>query len=239
MLVTDPPYGVSYVGKTEDALTIENDKLEDAELHEFLVQAFTLALAHMTPGAAFYIFHADSKGDVFRNAARKAGMRVRECLIWVKNVFVLGRQDYQWSHEPCLYGWKEGTHYFFDSQKESTVYEDERPNIAKMSKADMKALLEEIYDDKTSTTAIHEDRPSRSAEHPTMKPVKLIARLLRNSSKPGWTVLDPFGGSGTTLIACEQLGRKCLTMELDPKYCDVIIARWERLTGLQAAKEAS
>jgi len=238
LLVTDPPYGVSYVGKTKDALTIENDDQGDAELHGFLTQAFMLALSHMAQGAAFYIFHADSKGDVFRNAARDAGMRVRECLVWVKNVFVMGRQDYQWKHEPCLYGWKEGTHFFIDSRKESTVVEDDRPNIAKMSKADMRALLEEIYADKIETTAIHEDRPTRSAEHPTMKPVKLIARLIRNSSKPGWTVLDPFGGSGTTLIACEQLGRKCLTMELDPQYCDVIIARWERLTGLTAEKEA-
>ena len=236
--MTDPPYGVSYVGKTKDALTIENDDQGDAELHGFLTQAFMLALSHMAQGAAFYIFHADSKGDVFRNAARDAGMRVRECLVWVKNVFVMGRQDYQWKHEPCLYGWKEGTHFFIDSRKESTVVEDDRPNIAKMSKADMRALLEEIYADKIETTAIHEDRPTRSAEHPTMKPVKLIARLIRNSSKPGWTVLDPFGGSGTTLIACEQLGRKCLTMELDPQYCDVIIARWERLTGLTAEKEA-
>lgn len=238
LLVTDPPYGVSYVGKTKDALTIEGDDRGDAELHAFIAQSLRLAMANMAPGAAFYIFHADSKGDVFRNAAREAGMRVRECLVWVKNVFVMGRQDYQWKHEPCLYGWKEGTHYFFDSRKESTVVEDGRPNIAKMSKADMRALLEEIYADKTATTAIHEDRPSVSAEHPTMKPVKLIARLIRNSSKPGWTVLDPFGGSGSTLIACEQLGRRCLTMEIDPQYCDVIIARWERLTGLTAEREA-
>ena len=149
----------------------------------------------------------------------------------------MGRQDYQWKHEPCLYGWKQGTHYFFDSRKESTVVEDDRPNIAKMTKAEMRSLLEEIYADKTATTAIHEDRPSVSSEHPTMKPVKLIARLLRNSSKPGWTVLDPFGGSGSTLIACEQLGRRCLTMEIDPQYCDVIIARWERLTGREAVRE--
>ena len=238
LMVTDPPYGVSYVGKTKDALTIENDDQDDGELRVFLEQAFEIALGHMAPGAAFYVFHADSKGDVFRNAAKSAGMRVRECLIWVKNVFVMGRQDYQWKPEPCLYGWKKGTHYFIDSRKESTVVEDERPNIAKMSKADMRALLEEIYADKTATTAIHEDRPSVSAEHPTMKPVKLIARLLRNSSKQGWTVLDPFGGSGSTLIACEQLGRKCLTMEIDPAYCDVIIARWERLTGRTAEREA-
>ena len=217
-------------------MTIMNDNLGDAELFAFLVDSFNATRALMAPGAVFYIFHSDGKGDIFRNAVAAAGMKVRECIIWVKNAFVLGRQDYQWKHEPCLYGWNEGAHFFLDSRKESTVVEDERPNLAKMTKADMRALLDEIYSDKTSTTVMHEDKPLRNAEHPTMKPVKLIARLIRNSSKKGWTVLDPFGGSGTTLIACEQLGRKCLMMELDPQYCDVIITRWERFTGRKAEK---
>ncbi len=234
------PSEAKQLHRRTDGKIIANDSFDNREdFRAFLRSAFTLALDHMANGAPFYIFYADTEALSFRQAAMESGMQVRQNLIWVKNTFALGRQDYQWKHEPCLYGWKDGSHYFFDSRKESTVVEDERPNIAKMSKADMRALLEEIYSDKTETTALHEDKPSRSVEHPTMKPVKLIARLLRNSSKPGWTVLDPFGGSGTTLIACEQLGRKCLTMELDPKYCDVIIARWERLTGLQAAKEAS
>ena len=205
LLVTDPPYGISYAGKTKDALTIENDSLEDAELLDFLQNAFQQALEHMKPGAAFYIFHADSKGAVFGNACALAGLKIRESLVWVKNVMTLGRQDYQWRHEPCLYGWKDGASHSW-------------------------------YSDRKQTTVLEFDKPSANREHPTMKPVPLIAYLIGNSSKKGDTVLDCFGGSGSTLIACEQLERKCLMMELDPHYCDVIIARWEELTGEMAEK---
>lgn len=251
MLITDPPYNVSY-GQThghslrpseakqrhlrKDGKIIMNDSLDGESFFRFLLDAFTCAKKHLEQGAPFYIFYAESEALNFRNAAKESGLQVRQTLIWAKNSFTLGRQDYQWKHEPFLYGWKDGQHFFFDSRKESTVVEDERPNLAKMSKADMRSLLDEIYSDKTATTVFHEDKPIRSDEHPTMKPVKLIARLIRNSSKKGWTVLDPFGGSGTTLIACEQLGRKCLMMELDPQYCDVIITRWERFTGRKAEK---
>lgn len=203
LLVTDPPYGISYTGKTKEALTIENDSLEDAELQAFLHDAFSKAIEYMSPGAAFYIFHADSKGDVFRSACSSAGLKIRECLVWVKNVMTLGRQDYQWRHEPCLYGWKDGASHSW-------------------------------YSDRKQTTVLEFDKPTANREHPTMKPVPLIAYLISNSSKEGDTVLDCFGGSGSTLIACEQLGRKCLTMELDPHYCDVIITRWEELTGKKA-----
>lgn len=203
LLLTDPPYGVSYVGKTKDALTINNDSMEDEGFEEFLYDAFNGCMEHMAPGASFYIFHADSRGGVFRNACARADMVVRECLVWVKNTMVMGRQDYQWKHEPCLYGWKEGGAHSW-------------------------------YSDRKQTTVLEFDRPTRNAEHPTMKPVSLIAYLIQNSSKQGDVVLDCFGGSGSTLIACEQMGRTCYTMELDPHYCDVIIQRWEDLTGQKA-----
>lgn len=206
MLLTDPPYGVSYVGKTKDALTIENDSKEDSELLAFLADAFENAKAVMDDGAAFYVFHADSKGHVFRNALDNVGLVVRECLVWVKNSLVLGRQDYQWKHEPCLYGWKDGASHKW-------------------------------YSDRKQTTVLEFDRPTANREHPTMKPVPLLAYLISNSTKTGDVVLDPFGGSGSTLLACEKLGRTCYTMELDPHYCDVIIQRWEDMTGRKAVKE--
>lgn len=189
----------------------------------------------MRPGAAFYIWHADSNGHQFRNACEAVGLQIRECLIWAKNVMVLGRQDYQWQHEPCLYGWKDGAaHYFIDDRTQTTLFEDARPDITKMKKEEMRELLEQLFADKVSTTIIHEKKPAASTLHPTMKPVPLMGRLIKNSTKPGEVVLDPFGGSGSTLIACEQLGRVCHTMELDPRYCDVIIDRWEQFTGQKA-----
>jgi DNA modification methylase len=189
----------------------------------------------MRPGAAFYVWHAHTESVNFFEAAADAGMQIRQLLVWAKSIFSLSRQDYQWQHEPCMYGWKDGAaHYFVDDRTQTTVYEDARPDFNHMKKEEMRALLEDIYSDKASTTVIHEDKPAASVEHPTMKPVRLIARLLRNSSKSGGVVLDPFGGSGTTLIACEQLGRKCRMMELDPHYCDVIVSRWEKLTGRKA-----
>ena len=156
--------------------------------------------------------------------------------MWVKNSFVLGRQDYQWQHEPCLYGWKEGqAHYFVDDRTQTTVIED-MPDYKKMTREQLIEQLEQITAPKVETTVLREDKPVRSELHPTMKPINLCARLIRNSSKKGWKVYDGFGGSGSTLIACEQTGRKCYTMELDPHYCDVIIARWEALTGYSAVK---
>ena len=235
MLLTDPPYNVDYTGGTKDQLKIKNDRMEDAAFRAFLQDAFLAADAVMRPGAAFYIWHADSEGFNFRAAAREAGWNIRQCIIWAKNSLVMGRQDYQWKHEPCLYGWKDGhRHYFTDSRKETTVIEDGRPDIASMKKAEMKQLLEEIYSDKMATTVIHMDKPARNDIHPTMKPVKLFDYLIRNSSRKKQTVLDPFAGSGTTIIACEQNGRKAYTMEFDPAYVDVIIDRWETFTGKKA-----
>lgn len=231
--LTDPPYNVDYEGS--DGQKIKNDSMGDTQFREFLKAAFAAAKGALKPGAAFYIWHADSEGFNFRGACRDVGLQVRQCLIWVKNSLVLGRQDYQWRHEPCLYGWNEGAaHYFIDNRAQTTVIEDYLPDFNKMKREEMKALLEEIYSDRLSTTVIYEDKPKANDLHPTMKPIKLLARLIRNSSRTDEIVLDTFGGSGSTLMACEQLGRTCYTCELDPKYVDVIINRWEEFTGHKA-----
>lgn len=235
LLVTDPPYNVAYEGKTEDALTIENDNMDDAKFREFLKDAFACADGVMRPGAAFYIWHADSEGFNFRGACRDIGWTVRQCLIWNKNQMVLGRQDYQWKHEPCLYGWKDGAaHYFVDDRNLLTVLEEES-ELKKMSKAELINYILEIQE-QTATTVINEVKPSRNGLHPTMKPLRLIERLVRNSSKKGENVLDLFNGSGSTLMVCEQLGRRYYGMELDPRYVDATIERWEEFTGKKAVK---
>ena len=248
LLITDPPYNVGLgwhmrpseakqLHRRTDGLVIENDDMKDDEFLAFLTASFLAAKPHIKRGGSFYIWHAHTESKNFFIAAEQAGLEVRQPLVWVKSIFALGRQDYQWQHEPCLYGWKEGAaHYFIDDRKQSTVFEDGRPNIARMSKAEMRELLENIYADKTSTTVIHEKKPSVNELHPTMKPVPLIGRLIKNSSRKGEIVLDPFGGSGTTLIACEQLGRSCRMVELDEHYANVIIDRWQKLTG-EKAKE--
>lgn len=204
--LTDPPYNVAIVGKTKKHLTIENDSwANDDEFVEFLRKAFVTALDVLKPGCAFYVWFAQIQAENFLAAADKAGMTIRQTLIWAKSTFSLGRQDYQWKHEPCLYGWKDGaSHRWFSDRKQTTVLEFEKP--------------------------------ARNAEHPTMKPVPLMAYEIRNSSRVGDTVLDSFGGSGSTLMACEQTGRKCVTMELDPHYCDVILKRWEDYTGQKAER---
>lgn len=204
--LTDPPYNVAIVGKTKKHLTIENDSwANDDEFVEFLRKAFVTALDVLKPGCAFYVWFAQTQAENFLAAADKAGMTIRQTLIWAKSTFSLGRQDYQWKHEPCLYGWKDGaSHRWFSDRKQTTVLEFEKP--------------------------------ARNAEHPTMKPVPLMAYEIRNSSRVGDTVLDSFGGSGSTLMACEQTGRKCVTVELDPHYCDVILKRWEDYTGQKAER---
>lgn len=231
LLLTDPPYGVEYEGST--GMTIENDDMRGEEFIRFLTDAFEAADAVMKPGAAFYIWHADGKGYEFNNATHNVGWHVRQVIIWVKNALVLGRQDYQWKHEPCLYGWKEGAgHYFTKCRTLTTTQEDEPIDLDNMKKEDMKALLEKILD--LPATAIEENKPKKNDVHPTMKPIRLMGKLIQNSTRPGEIVLDSFGGSGSTLIAAEQLNRTCYMMELDPKYVDVIIDRWETLTGEQA-----
>lgn len=216
---------------------IANDSWEsDEEFTKFLTSAFQNMMSALRPGGAFYIWFASSKDPQFNEAATRAGMEIRQQLIWVKSAFALGRQDYQWRHEPCMYGWKDGAaHFFTNSRTESTVVDD-TPDLDHMSKADAIELLRAIYEGGVATTTIKERKPAASKLHPTMKPVALIAYQVANSSKRGETVLDLFGGSGTTLIACEQLGRHCRMMEYDPHYADVIIDRWEKFTGKTAEK---
>ena len=231
LCVTDPPYNVSV--ESAAGLTIKNDNMAEKEFSKFLISAFQQIEKALRPGAAFYIWYASLNEATFVRSLNEATLRFKEQLIWVKSQHSLGRSDYQWRHEPCLYGWKEGAaHYFINSRTESTVIDD-TPDIDRMTKQEMADLLRAIYQT-TPTTAIYEKKPAVAVLHPTMKPVALIAYQVANSSRRGETVLDPFGGSGTTLIACEQLGRKCLMMEYDPHYCDVIIDRWEQFTGKKA-----
>lgn len=203
LLLTDPPYNVDYTRKTKTAMKIVNDHLKDDDFYKFLYSAFDCAKENMKDGAAYYVWYASSQAINFCRALNDAGMKVRQQLIWEKNQIVIGRQDYQWQHEPCLYGWNEdGSHAWYSDRKQSTV--------------------------------LHFDKPQRSDLHPTMKPIPLFDYQIKNSSKSGDIVLDLFGGSGTSIMACEQDGRTCYTMEFDPKYVDVIINRWEEFTGEKA-----
>ena len=237
LLLTDPPYNVDYQGGTKDKMKIANDNMDDVAFVGFLTAAFNCAIQAMRPGAAFYVWHADSKGFEFRSALKEVGMTLRETLIWVKNALVLGRQDYQWKHEPCLYGWKDGAaHYFTEDRAQSTVIEDAAIDYSKLKKDELLKIVLELTSDKIPTTVIYENKPTKNDIHPTMKPVKLMARLIRNSTRPKELVLDLFGGSGSTMIAAEQIDRRCFMMEFDPKYCDAILARWEKLTGEEAEK---
>lgn len=235
MAATDPPYNVNV--SNSKGMTIENDNMADGPFLEFLTDAFTNMCGALKPGGAFYVWFATTEHMNFEKALIAAGLRVRQELIWNKSHFILGRSDYHWKHEPCLYGWKDGAaHWFTDDRTQSNVIEDAVPDVKKMKKDEMARLLMEIYADRISTTVMNEDKPAANDLHPTMKPVKLMARQVANSSKKGWKVLDLFGGSGSTLMACEQLGRKCRMMEYDPKYCDVIISRWEAFTGRTAER---
>ena len=203
MWLTDPPYNVAYEGKTKNALTIQNDSMSDDGFRQFLRDAYVTADTVMKAGAVFYIWHADSEGYNFRGAAHDAGWKVRQCLIWKKSTMVMGRQDYHWKHEPCLYGWKEGAGHLWAT-------------------------------DRKQTTILEFEKPSRNGEHPTMKPVALFEYQMLNNTKGGDIILDSFGGSGTTMLAAEKNGRIAYLMELDPKYCDVIVKRWEDFTGKKA-----
>tara|TARA_R100000329_G_scaffold50992_2_gene47096 strand:- start:1079 stop:2278 length:1200 start_codon:yes stop_codon:yes gene_type:complete len=203
MWLTDPPYNVAYVGKTKDALKIKNDQMKNEHFRQFLCDSYSAANANMKAGAVFYIWHADSEGYNFRGAAHDMGWQIRQCLIWKKQTMVMGRQDYHWKHEPCLYGWKDGAGHLWAS-------------------------------DRKQTTILEFDRPSVSKDHPTMKPVQLFEYQILNNTKGGDLILDSFGGSGTTMIASEKNGRHSRLMELDAKYCDVIIKRWQDFTGKKA-----
>lgn len=218
LLLTDPPYNVDYSGKTKDALKIGNDNMEDTKFRQFLTDAFSNAAMVMKPGAPFYIWHVDFEGYNFHGACRDAMLRVRQCLIWVKNSLVLGRKDFQYKHEPCLYG-------------ESEIEEDEHEPCLYGWTEGHKHYF---FKNRRQTTVLNFDKPVRSAEHPTMKPIKLFDYQMQCSSKPGENVLDLFAGSGTTIMAAEQNERHAYCMEFDPKYADVIIDRWEKFTGEKA-----
>jgi len=199
LILTDPPYGIDYdkgvAGK------IKNDKFDSDEgFYTFLHDAFSAMATYLATNGAAYVFHADSKGLTFRRAFEDAGFKLSGCCIWAKNTFTLGRSDYQWCHEPCLYGWKKsGKHNWYGDRKQSTIW--------------------------------NFDKPSRSEKHPTMKPVPLLAVPMKNSTQTNGVVLDPFGGSGSTLICAEQLGREAFLIELDEKFVDVIIHRYIEAVG--------
>ena len=195
LIVTDPPYNVDYTGKTKDALKIENDKMDNNQFNQFLLDSYTRMYEVADDGASIYVFHADSEGLNFRKALIDARFKLAQCCIWAKQVMVMGRQDYHWMHEPVLYGWKPTAAHYWNS-------------------------------DRKQTTLWHFDRPFRNEHHPTMKPIPLIVYPIKNSSKIGDLVFDPFGGSGSTLIACQETDRICYTMELDEKYADVIVNRY-------------
>lgn len=198
MVVTDPPYNVAYEGGTKEKLTIENDSMSNDDFYKFLYDFYTALSTAVKKGGAIYVWHASSEIINFAKALVDAGWLLKQQLIWVKNSMVMGRQDYQWKHEPCLYGWLAG-----DSHK--------------------------WYSDRKQTTVINFDKPQRNGDHPTMKPIGLFGYQIENSSKVGDIVIDAFGGSGTTMVACEQLKRKSRLIEFDPKYCDVIVKRMIKL----------
>lgn len=204
--ITDPPYNVAYQGRTEKALTIQNDSMSSEDFKDFLVKAFYASKAFLKAGSSFYIWYSFRETINFYLALQEVNLKIREDLIWVKQHFVVGGFDYHYKHEPCLYGWVDGAPHKW-------------------------------YSDRTQTTVLEFDKPNKNLDHPTMKPVELFKYLILNSSKHGDIVLDSFGGSGTTLIACEQLERKARLIELDPVYCDVIVTRWQDLTGKQAVRE--
>lgn len=227
LLFTDPPYNVNV--SNSQWMTIENDNMQSSEFYEFLNWAFKCAGQSLKEWWSFYIRYADSEAINFRLACVANWLLVKQTLIRVKNWFNRWRQDYKRKHEPCLYWWKEWAwHYFVDLHNISTVFED-IIDVEKMRKEDMKALIREIMSDKVPTTIIHENKPLINDLHPTMKPIKICWQLITNSSKENEIVLDLFGWSWSTMIACEQLKRKCYMMEYDPKYAEVIIKRFHNL----------
>lgn len=248
LIITDPPYNVNYGEKVQDLadrLTtcvtrkksdIKNDNLSDVAFRKFIREAYRAMYGAMREGAAIYVFHADTQGLPFRQEFISANFKLSECLIWEKNTFVLGRQDYHWRHEPILYGWKLGeAHYFVDDRSQDTVLLQDELDLKSKTKDELIAIIEEFrqaYKDRTSV--IYENKPLRSAMHPTMKPIGLYGKLMLNSSRSGDIVADFFGGSGTLIMAAEQLHRKARVIEYDEIFCDAIIERWESYTGQKA-----
>lgn len=223
LLLTDPPYNVNY--EAANGNKIKNDNMNSNDFYNFLLAFYKNSYEVLRVGAAFYIFHADSETKAFRGALEEAGLKISQCLIWVKNQFVLSRQDYNWKHEPCLYGWKEGmAHYFIRDFTQDTILDYDLKTLEKYNKKELLEILKNIKNE--HETIIRENKPLKNDVHPTMKPIKLLAKLIHNSSKKDWNILDLFGGSGSTLIAADQLDRKAFLMEYDPKYADVIVKRY-------------
>lgn len=243
LVITDPPYNVNYEEKADalneyrpnnnGAMKIENDLMGNEEFYSFLFKAYSNMYEFMRAGAAIYVFHADSEGLNFRKAFVDSGLKLSECLIWEKNNFVLGRCDYHWRHEPILYGWKEGAaHYFINDRTQDTILLEDDVDFEAMKKQDLIQYIKDMqnkYHDYTSV--IFEKKPMSSSLHPTMKPLELIGKLMKNSSKKDWNVGDFFGGSGSTLMAAEQLGRTAFVMELDENYASVILKRYIDYVG--------
>jgi DNA modification methylase len=239
LMVTDPPYNVNYKDKVEfrnngihnvgrAVSDIANDDMSDKDFYEFLLNFYKTAYAVMKGGAALYVFHSTKESVNFITAMKAAGFKVAQTLVWIKNHFTFGRQDYQWIHEPILYGWKEAEkcpHYFIDDRTLATIFEEGNKDFKKLSKDEMRGLLERIFS-AVQTDIIKHDKPTRNADHPTMKPITLCAKLIFNSSREGELVFEPFAGSGSTLIAAAQLNRICYASEIDDRYATVIIKRF-------------
>lgn len=242
LLLTDPPYNVEYEGafvNPESREQLQNDKMTRSAYREFITSAFASANLALRPGAAVYIWFADKETiSIYTGIENTPGWTIRQQLVWVKQRLVFGRSDYQYQHEPCIYAVKSGAERFFTDARTETTVEDDRPDIRNLSKPELVMMCRELMDALTpgATTVLREDRPSRNEIHPTMKPVKLFARLMANSSRKGEAILDIFGGSGTTIIAAEQLGRSAYVLEINPKYCDAILARYEAFTGIKPVK---
>lgn len=225
LVITDPPYNVNYQSNST-GMKIMNDNMEEDDFESFLYLAHKCMYDFSREGAPIYVFHSDVGGYSFRKAFIEAGFKMAECLIWLKNQFVMGRQDYQWRHEPIIYGWKEGNaHTWFGGRSQSTLLESDIDELSKLSKKELLELIQE-YQEKTPTSVIEYERPKKNKLHPTMKPLGLLGILMQNSSAKGDIVLDLFGGSGSTLITAEKLDRIAYIMELDPIYCDAIIIRY-------------
>lgn len=235
MVQTDPPYNVDV--SNSDGLTIENDNMSELEFVDFIDAAFYNLSRSLKEGGAFYVWHATRSVVAFKTALDNNSLEVKQELIWNKSQLVMGRQDYQWKHEPCFYGWKSGaSHYFINDRKQTTVIDEKPLKLDALTKEQAVKLLKKVLTIEEDSTVVNFDKPKHNDLHPTMKPLDLIAYQIKNSSRKGEKVLDLFGGSGSTMMACEQLGRKCYMMEYDPHYVDVIIARWEKMTGQKAVR---
>jgi len=243
MVFTDPPYNVDYEGA---AGKIKNDSMADAEFRQLLLDMFTAAHAVMAPGAPIYVAHADG-GEIglsFRTSFLSAGFKLAACLIWKKNQFTLSRSDYQWIHEPILYGWKQGAaHKWYGGRAQTSIAQVDGSRFCRTGENEwsiqsgdeiLRITGDNIMVEVTASTITSEDKPKKSELHPTMKPVRLVERFIENSSRASQKVLDICGGSGSTLIACEKSGRHARVMELDEKFADVIIRRWQQFTRCQA-----